>query len=1530
MSAARAPTAAFAASLPPHGHPPHHRPTLPAPDSTASTSYRPTSGGALAQAGASFHHAPAINPAHAQRQSVSVSPHLSIGDDEGEGGDSGGHSAASESSSTFGFRVGHFNSGPQRHSAVAGYSRSMTSTVDEDEAAEQAQDDDDAGHRGVAADGDDLGDKQSADPPRARLNPADDAPDRDDVSTEPEDGPRQDIGIEPYVNVSITDRRRFPAADDDDYVDVAADVDDESSFDDAESGDDHDHDVDYQGGRGSVAAGENRGIASTSNAKEGDEDGAGAGRRTSSDRFQTIEEAACGTGGDDGSHWHDADESPPQASSQSRQRVDSAGRRISVVWPLPAYQAASSTAPTSAAAQAAAPEGRADAAPGLSSSSGRPIPLVPRPSWPLVTARRPANQRPVDPAQHQYSGNPLGRLNLHPRPHQPIDVHRLRRVRLRYGSELWDYRMDTSTGDTVAYLTLMAERQARLGAASGEEMHHHYHDARKSRPGIVVGGQRHGTPLQPLHQHQALSSASASSAAAATAFAVPTGASAPMHGDATATALDPAMMLADAVDMLNAADTSGARHHHHHHNVGDARTRQKQLQQVHGGADVAIAAGLEESGDGGAGADDDGGSRGNIPVVRIADRSDDQPSPGEVSACLAVLRHHRLSSFVRNLFAMVSDPSSAPHVQWRDDGRAVILRGGPGLDEVLARHFGNRSSSGRDRSSSNYRHATGRFSGSKRALGSSPSHASAASTLAPAGAEHSLTSAGNCAGAGVEVAVVDRESGSRPKQATFMRQLNFYGFSGRFGLKAVAALKGLSHPYDAWMQGGDGIDPDGGDESVMNGEEASNDGYRCRGVASAGSAGRLESATSPDQPAPAPGVEHLSVWQHKHFQRGRQDLLPLIVRKTNPRGQAFAKIIENGIVSNGGGGVAGDDADEGDASLRERLAKRSRAPDAPSASSTSASTPAVAAVGVPRVQASVAPPRYPLRDRIRATATSNGNHRSLAASGTTAGTTSILATARSHGGSLVAGARSGQLTDTGVSATALATTALRNHQLQFQFRPHHCGGADGGAASAFFDSSDLVLKPSRPDEVRVFANLAPAAGVSVCGAGSAAVSAGLVRHQGSATLEDRSSDGPHASRALSGTIPADADKDVSDASPSTSTTAAPARHPRRTRSRAERANADATGTAGGTQLPVRLFLSKLHGLLSEEQQLPPAPVPSSHSKEDGEVDDNKGSACSCNGRYIAWNEAGTAFCILDPEGFARHVLPLYYSHSNLHSFARQLNYYNFLAESAPPPPPVQPAANLRPQRIGGAYGDDTRIGEDVTTAAAADRMQDEDGDGTVANGHDDGADAATTKLGSSPGFSPATFDSLGRRLGARKPPSSHNHRSPGSHQLQVQQAPPTVIWYRHPHFQRDHPEWLCRVVRRTNRRGRAAMLKAARAVKAAAACAGPADAAPAGCSGCDGDGDAEVETKMDLPPQLLQDMFPLSVEADNSAGDSDSGASGDGDGTAAAAADGAHHDDDEGDDDFFEMLERIAAEGGTGRAAADLSKNSGEPMPDRP
>jgi hypothetical protein len=45
--------------------------------------------------------------------------------------------------------------------------------------------------------------------------------------------------------------------------------------------------------------------------------------------------------------------------------------------------------------------------------------------------------------------------------------------------------------------------------------------------------------------------------------------------------------------------------------------------------------------------------------------------------------------------------------------------------------------------------------------------------------------------------------------------------------------------------------------------------------------------------------------------------------------------------------------------------------------------------------------------------------------------------------------------------------------------------------------------------------------------------------------------------------------------------------------------------------------------------------------------------------FLLWNSSGTYFTILNPEGLEKTLLPLYFRHSNLKSFVRQLNMYGF-------------------------------------------------------------------------------------------------------------------------------------------------------------------------------------------------------------------------------------------------------------------------------
>ena len=45
--------------------------------------------------------------------------------------------------------------------------------------------------------------------------------------------------------------------------------------------------------------------------------------------------------------------------------------------------------------------------------------------------------------------------------------------------------------------------------------------------------------------------------------------------------------------------------------------------------------------------------------------------------------------------------------------------------------------------------------------------------------------------------------------------------------------------------------------------------------------------------------------------------------------------------------------------------------------------------------------------------------------------------------------------------------------------------------------------------------------------------------------------------------------------------------------------------------------------------------------------------------YIAWGEQQNSFKIKNPSRFSEEVLPKYFKHSNLSSFIRQLNIYDF-------------------------------------------------------------------------------------------------------------------------------------------------------------------------------------------------------------------------------------------------------------------------------
>jgi hypothetical protein len=46
-------------------------------------------------------------------------------------------------------------------------------------------------------------------------------------------------------------------------------------------------------------------------------------------------------------------------------------------------------------------------------------------------------------------------------------------------------------------------------------------------------------------------------------------------------------------------------------------------------------------------------------------------------------------------------------------------------------------------------------------------------------------------------------------------------------------------------------------------------------------------------------------------------------------------------------------------------------------------------------------------------------------------------------------------------------------------------------------------------------------------------------------------------------------------------------------------------------------------------------------------------------RCIMWTAKGDSFVIIDPDSFARDILPTYFKHNNIRSFIRQLNTYGF-------------------------------------------------------------------------------------------------------------------------------------------------------------------------------------------------------------------------------------------------------------------------------
>ena len=46
-----------------------------------------------------------------------------------------------------------------------------------------------------------------------------------------------------------------------------------------------------------------------------------------------------------------------------------------------------------------------------------------------------------------------------------------------------------------------------------------------------------------------------------------------------------------------------------------------------------------------------------------------------------------------------------------------------------------------------------------------------------------------------------------------------------------------------------------------------------------------------------------------------------------------------------------------------------------------------------------------------------------------------------------------------------------------------------------------------------------------------------------------------------------------------------------------------------------------------------------------------------NAHLITWTSAGDAFMVVNPEAFARELLPTVFKHNNYTSFVRQLNIY---------------------------------------------------------------------------------------------------------------------------------------------------------------------------------------------------------------------------------------------------------------------------------
>jgi hypothetical protein len=56
-----------------------------------------------------------------------------------------------------------------------------------------------------------------------------------------------------------------------------------------------------------------------------------------------------------------------------------------------------------------------------------------------------------------------------------------------------------------------------------------------------------------------------------------------------------------------------------------------------------------------------------------------------------------------------------------------------------------------------------------------------------------------------------------------------------------------------------------------------------------------------------------------------------------------------------------------------------------------------------------------------------------------------------------------------------------------------------------------------------------------------------------------------------------------------------------------------------------------------------------------------------NTHLIAWTPAGDAFIVLQPEAFAKELLPTVFKHNNYTSFVRQLNIYVRLSAANPNP-----------------------------------------------------------------------------------------------------------------------------------------------------------------------------------------------------------------------------------------------------------------------